>query len=267
MNYFDQLAFSYSGAKLLAISPAHFEARRNLPGDPATETKREFYKAVHHALLEPNSFGDKYAVHDHASYALKAGKDFKADCEAKGLTPIKRKQMDAIDAIYSNFHGHIFTRNIGEFEAEKEFYWDCPDTGARCKAKLDGLVLAGDVAIIFDLKAFTDIWDDRKLANQIGRMKYHWQAAHYCEAVYRLTGKSSRFYNVWYEDKAPHSVRVTEISPGAMVKAHSELSPLKQAFKACLDSNTWPGIQQTEITAIDPSFEQIEDINLEGLEQ
>lgn len=107
---------------------------------------------------------------------------------------------------------------------ELSIYWS-DECGARWKARPD--CFTSD--IVLDLKTTGDCRPDafRRTRERFG---YDLQAAHYVDAVSRLTGDTPRFAFVAIELSAPYSVWIHELTAGELDAARSRLEQLKSAY-------------------------------------
>jgi len=109
-------------------------------------------------------------------------------------------------------------------EKELSIYWTDAAEG-RWKARPD--CFAGDV--IVELKTASD-----PRASRFGKSRRHFgydlQAAHYVEAVSRLTGVTPRFVYVAVESVHPHTVWVYEMSADELRQSRDALEALKTRF-------------------------------------
>ena len=109
-------------------------------------------------------------------------------------------------------------------EKELSIYWTDGGQG-RWKARPD--CFAGDV--IVELKTASD-----PRASRFGKSRrnfgYDLQAAHYVEAVSRLTGVTPRFVYVAVESVHPHTVWVYEMSADELRQSRDALETLKTRF-------------------------------------
>jgi hypothetical protein len=100
---------------------------------------------------------------------------------------------------------------------EMSIYW-ADDAGRRWKARPDCFT----DEIILELKTTTDV-RARGFARTRKRFGYDLQAAHYVDAVRRLTGRTLRFAYVAVELQAPFYAWVHELSRADLARAAAEL--------------------------------------------
>jgi len=111
-------------------------------------------------------------------------------------------------------------------EKELSIYWS-DAAAARWKARPD--CFTSD--IVLDLKTTNDC-RPQAFARTRDRFGYDLQAAHYVEAVARLTGRTPRFAFLAVELCAPYSVWVHELGADDLGAAQRQLDQLKSAYVA-----------------------------------
>ncbi len=109
---------------------------------------------------------------------------------------------------------------------ELSIYWS-DEAGVRWKARPDCFTRE----IVVDLKTTGDCRPQAFKATR-ERFGYDLQAAHYVDAVARLTGNKLRFAFVAVELGAPYSVWVHELAAEELRAARQRLDQLKQAYLA-----------------------------------
>jgi hypothetical protein len=117
---------------------------------------------------------------------------------------------------------------LSQGERELSIYWS-DEAGAMWKARPD--CFTSD--IVMDLKTTSDCRPDAFRRTR-ERLDYDVQAAHYVEAVSRLTGKEPRFAFVAVELREPYSVRVYELDIADLAAARARLSDLKPRYVAAI---------------------------------
>jgi hypothetical protein len=109
---------------------------------------------------------------------------------------------------------------------ELSIYWS--DAADACwKARPDCFT----DEIVLDLKTTSDCRTDA-FARTRERFGYDLQAAHYVDAVARLTGNTPRFAFLAIELSAPYPVRVHELGAAELDAARRRLDELKRAYVA-----------------------------------
>ena len=134
----DRSAVSSTQLKRMLISPAHF-----LSGitDPEESTEALLFGSVLHGrLLEPDTFESRFFAMPKVNRARKEGKQRYAECmvQAAGRTVYPEAWKEPIERIIDNAMTHRKARELlAKGEAEVALVWLDPDTGIKCKIKID----------------------------------------------------------------------------------------------------------------------------------
>ncbi|UCD67375.1 MAG: PD-(D/E)XK nuclease-like domain-containing protein [Betaproteobacteria bacterium] len=180
-------------------------------------------EALHALVLEPEVFAAQYLVLADAEHDLRAPSEhelmqrtwldawqWSALCRARD-TLLACEQFPVADWMSSG-------------KKELSIYWT-DKAGAGWKARPDCFTRD----IVLDLKTTGDCRPDafRRTREQFG---YDLQAAHYTEAVARLTGTTPRFAFLAVELSAPYAVWVHELGADEIGAARLRLDQLKTAY-------------------------------------
>jgi hypothetical protein len=109
-------------------------------------------------------------------------------------------------------------------EKELSIYWS-DESGGRWRARPDCFTQA----VILELKSTSDVRPDA-FARTRERLGYDLQAAHYLEAVERLTGHRPRFIYLTVELIPPRSLWLHELTPRQIEEAASKLEGLRERY-------------------------------------
>jgi hypothetical protein len=119
--------------------------------------------------------------------------------------------------------------------------WDDPDTGLRCKIRLDRWNRRDSK--FADLKTTRDaLRFDAAIIN----FGYHRQAAHYRAGIEVLTGEIHRPHIVAVETTAPFGVRAAPVADSLLTQAADEREDLLRRISEAIESNFWPGYESPE---------------------
>jgi len=201
----------------------------------------EFGTAVHCAVLEPETFAERYATRPaDIGATIKEGKAFKAAADAEGKIVLSEEHARWCAAI---MHRVNENRRMAEWlshdhATEVSLVWE--RDGFLCRARAD-LVIPG-LNIIADLKT-TLTASPEGFARQIGRYHYHTQGAWYVDGMRRLTGQEWTFWLIAAEKHRPFLVTLYELVAGSVAQgaAISECDALFEQYKRCSRERVWPG--------------------------
>jgi len=206
-----------------------------------------FGSACHKYILEgPDAFCEEYAVAPNVDKRTKAGKEaweaFSAENEGK--TAVSSDDADTfllMDDMIANCK--LAEKLIhGKGETEQAFFWTDPETGEKCKIKVDRLVKFNRRWYVVDYKT-TACAETFHFNSDIWKMGYYMQAGMYCEGVKiaRKLRKMPGFLFVAQEKKAPFSVNVIEVSEELMNAGVAKFHQLLEKYHDCKALDQWPG--------------------------
>ena len=184
-------------------------------------------EALHALVLEPDAFATQYLV-------LTDGQSSKTAVSEEEA--MRRQWLDAWqwialhharDALFACKQFPV-ANWLSEGEKELSIYWRDED-GAKWKARPDCFT----ADIVLDLKTTTDSRPEAFRRTR-ERHDYDVQAAHYIEAVSKLTGREPRFAFVAVELSKPYPVRVHELDFADLASARARLADLKSRYVAAV---------------------------------
>jgi len=243
----DKQSISRSGLMDFDKSPYHYWAKHINPDRPVNEPTPAMIlgSAAHTLILEPEKWGDFYAVMP----------------EKKLLKDVGREEYDAnqdrIEAVKQNlgkktilsFNDYMTLRGmkaafevnlnavglLHETEIEKSFFWRCPISGLMLKCRPDFL----SRNYIGDLKTCADA-SPRAFQNAIATGAYHVQGAMIRAAVDQLEGR--RIDNVIFiaiETKYPYAMGIYVLDEYALEAGHKKYQELAVSLAQAMIDNRW----------------------------
>ena len=242
MGTFD--ALSYSGAKEMLRSPAHYRAYKDKPRTPPTPAM-EFGSAMHWLVFQPEKW-DALVVPDisdsHNSNNWKAfrgslpdgaivlppgdGTPTKPGIEiAKKMHAALQKKKSVMDILGRKGAAE----RMGLFEDQAYGFW--------WKIRPDFLVDLMVIEYKTDTNAGIGAYV-RKLAN----MEYHLQGGLYALGASIITGVHHRQFKwIVQEKEEPFESRVYSASPLMLDEARHTLGQIAETYARCRETNEWPG--------------------------
>ncbi len=182
-------------------------------------------EAFHALVLEPQMFSKHYLVLADTT----VGQQVDSEGDAMQRQWLDAWQWSALcrgrDALLESRQAPV-SDWLSAGKKELSIYW-ADSRGARWKARPD--CFTDD--IVLDLKTTTDCRNEpfRRTRERFG---YDLQAAHYVDAVARLTGATPRFAFLAVELNTPCAVRVHELDDLELDAARRRLEVLKNAYIA-----------------------------------
>jgi hypothetical protein len=252
-DYHCSPAISKSGMDLIARSPLHYYTAIL---DPNREVREEtasmaFGTAVHTAILEPETYRERYVVMPKVDKRTKEGKNiaeaFEAEAAAKGATLITQVEDEKIDRIMHSVHDHpVAQKLLSTGVAEQSCFWRDAETDVWCRVRPDWLI-ASPLAIV-DLKTTPDGSLDAFRAAS-WKWRYYVQAAFYLDGVAAATGdRPDSFMFLVVEKEAPFAVSVFYADEEFIAAGRAEYRRCLRIYADCFQNNKWPGYD----TAIQP---------------
>lgn len=182
-------------------------------------------QALHAAMLEPGRFHREYFVLDPDAPEQAYGEEgdvfdriWLSSAEHAGL----RAMQQAIRE-----HARVpLAAALDSGVRELSIYWT-DETGARWKARPD--CFSEDT--IYELKTTQDV-RPAAFARTRRRFGYDLQAAHYVEAVRRLTGRTPAFAYIAIEPRPPYYVWVHALASADLDRAADELAGVRRRYLA-----------------------------------
>ena len=211
-----------------------------------------FGSACHKYVLEKDEFGDEYAVAPKVDKRTKEGKaaweQFAVENEGKEL--VAQTDVDTFEEMRTALMNCPLAKKLicGKGETEQAFFWTDPETGEKCKIKVDRLVKYNRRWYVVDYKT-CQCAETFRFNSEIWKLGYFMQAGMYCEGVKaaKKLKKLPGFLFVAQEKKAPYSVNVIEVSEDVMNAGVSKFHQLLEKYHNCKVLDNWPGYMTDNI--------------------
>ena len=205
-----------------------------------------FGSACHKFILENEDFPGEYALAPNVDKRTKAGKEeWETFLATIGdWTPISMDDNQIMVDMYAALERTPLAKKLvfGKGETEQAFFWTDPDTGEKCKIKVDRLVKYNRRWYVVDYKT-TQCAETFRFNSDMWKLGYHLQAAMYTEGVMKAKKLKKRpgFLFVAQEKKPPYSVNVIEVSEEVMNAGVAKFHQLLDKLHACKVIDQWPG--------------------------
>ena len=211
-----------------------------------------FGSACHKFILENEDFPGEYAIAPNVDKRTKAGKEewetFLATIGDR--TPISMDDNQIMVDMYAAIERTPLAKKLvfGKGETEQAFFWTDPETGEKCKIKVDRLVKYNRRWYVVDYKT-CQCAETFRFNSEIWKLGYFMQAGMYCEGVKaaKKLKKLPGFLFVAQEKKAPYSVNVIEVSEDVMNAGVSKFHQLLEKYHNCKVLDNWPGYMTDNI--------------------
>lgn len=245
---------------LLGQSPLHaFMAspRLNPNWEPVNKKTFDIGRAAHREVLGRG--GDWTVIPaeilaSNGAASTKEAKAFREDARARGQTPIKADEAEAIKIMALKLHLRLKDMGItlDPDYSEQAAFARIDDVWCRC---LVDNAPNHPRAPLYDLKTTTDANPD-KIARTIMDYGYDVQAEHYRQTWKAATGEDRPFRFIFIEKEPPHEICVVELSGEDLMMAQKRIRRAREIWRNCLDAGDWPGYPLEVVQVKLPEFYQ-----------
>jgi hypothetical protein len=248
--YRESDALSVSGVKALSISAAHFQ-------NSLTQTKKKtpaltFGSAFHARVLEPEIYAERYVAKE-LNLRTNLGRAERDEMEANGVTILSPEDGEAVEGMARAIEAHpIASVLFSGGESEVSWFWKCPRTGVKKKARTD--YWRKDINTIVDLKT-TELATKSEIQRAMRTYKYRWQADYYSDGVAQCLGvpqSNINFTFVFIEKKPPYGIRIITATAETNAPARVQYEPHVLQYAECKATGVWPAypavIETDELT-------------------
>jgi hypothetical protein len=253
-------AVNWTTLKEMRRSPLHYK-HRLAHARPDTSPLRAG-RSAHTAVFEPDRFMLDYAVFKGKTRRGKAWEEFLAAHPGQTILTVKEyaTALAYRDAVRKS---PLASPYLATGEAEKAIEWTDPETGLRCKARLD--FLSTSRPAIVDLKGSATIAYGAFIATAY-RMGYHCQLGLYQWGVKEALGLDLPVVVIPVEANAPHDVGAFPYGEPELEAGLNEARSMLVKLAYHLEKNDWPGQYDEEQVIEFPAWvTRHEDENLTDL--
>lgn len=233
-------AISRSDLWKLRRSPEIFKYSLDFPDEPTDALL--FGQVFHKYVLEPDTFGDEFAVEPDCDRRTKEGKAVYELFlkEAEGKTIVSRAMMLQAAQMGNAVLNNETAAKLLNGEHEKEFFWTDAATKEKCKCRVDVLKKTKDNLVIVDLKTCADASTETFQREAI-KYGYDFQAAMYSEGVYKKTKRKPKFCFIAVEKKPPYAVNIFLADDNFIEHGVNIFRELITLYHSCKQTGNWYG--------------------------
>ena len=268
-EYLEIEAVNWSTLKEMRRSALHYRHRVTVPREDTASLRAG--RIAHTAVFEPERFATDYALFDHENKGGKVVRNGnvweefkKANAHKTIITPAEHAKAMALSAAV---RAHpLASPYLQRGHAEKTIQWTDPETGLRCKGRID--FDSSSKRAIVDLKSSASIAYG-PFASTSYRLGYHCQLGFYQWGYKEATGEDLPVVVIPVEASAPHDVTAFEYSQDCLDTGREEARSLLVKLAHHREKNTWPGQYAEELVLEFPAWvdaDDNEDISDLGLE-
>lgn len=243
---------SQSTLKHMRYSPAKclWEMNHPRPPSPAMELGR----AIHAALLEPETFNAEWCIRPKFDRRTKDGKAAAEEWERKnaGRQGIDATDMDTVNNVAARvFDNDFYGRFFKAGEKECSFWSEDAEHRIIKRCRLDNYIPAENM--IVDLKT-TECAQPEAFQRDIWKYLYHVQAAYYTDIVREVTGKNCSFFIVAVEKTKDCDVTVHLVGDDAIANGRAMYKKWLAEYVKCFRADVWPGYKEQVNTYQTPAW-------------
>tara|TARA_R100001460_G_C3555520_1_gene175455 strand:+ start:1231 stop:1953 length:723 start_codon:yes stop_codon:yes gene_type:complete len=212
---------SYSALSQFKKSPNHLLAYWNK--EFKTTDAMQFGSLVHKLILQPDTFGDDFAVFEGARRAGKAWQEFSQTNQDK--TIIKQSELDAANNILNNAMQHDIVKTMLQNATAKELELNWQHKEVNFKGFADILTTYEGKQCVVDIKTTTDA--GKRFERDLYYNDYKMQLAMYQDQF----GKDCEAYIIAIETTTPFNVQVYKLDDSLLFKGWMDYDYLTEKFK------------------------------------
>jgi hypothetical protein len=259
MNFSDYRkipALNASSLKAILRSPAYYLWTQQRP-DYDTDAMR-LGRAVHAAVFEPELFKREFAVFPGSARRGKAWDEFKAAHDARNI--LTQTQHDTATRMAYAVRSHpVCAQWLAHGEAEQTIQWTDPDSGRKCKARLDWIGPEG----LIDLKTCRDP-DLRSFGRDCMTYRYPLQMGFYTDGARAALSYRGPSRIIAVGSTEPHEVVPYRLDEPFLDLGRDQYRDAIRRLQACEESGQWPGLAPVEMPLVLPGW-AFEDFDTEPL--
>lgn len=226
-------------------------AQEYLRHPPAPTEAMELGQATHAAVLEPDLFEKEWVCGlttdsgAHLPRTSNANKARWAEFEAKhhGKGILKLADWEMCLSLRDAVRKHPAARELlygAKGVNELSGVYDDPDTGIRCKFRLDRYTTWDRYGTIIDFKTARNA-SRRTFGRDASNLGYYSQAWQYLHGLEVLAPAPRRFIFIVAEKEPPFAVAVYEVGQDALQAGKEEYDRQLAMYAEALQTGRWPG--------------------------
>lgn len=220
-------------------------AREFIEHPPQQTEAQALGHATHVAILEPDRFAVEFGVMeymgDRRSSKVRAEEEaFRAKHSSMTFMAPEEHALclKLRDAVWAHPTASELLKGKGFNEASA--VWVDPETGLRCKERLDRLTTLGTASVVVDLKT-TKNASRYSFSKAIHDLYYHQQAGMYLSGLEEVAPYPRKFMFIAVEKDPPHCVAVYELEDDAIEIGRDEFHKHLRMYAECVSTGVWPG--------------------------
>lgn len=239
-EYRNHPAVSRSELWRIHESPEKFMYFKEHPEDPTPVLL--FGQVFHKLALEPETFGEEFAVCPDVDRRTREGKQaWEAFAQqVTTQTVIPGVVFEQAQAMCASIAAVPFARKLLSGAREVPFFWVDEITGEECKCRTDCLNTQYSQPIIVDVKSATDASTEAFIKDAI-KYGYDFQAAMYSEGVAKHIHQTPLFVFIVVEKTPPYAVNILQADELFLKRGHGLFREYIGIYHDCKQTGNWYG--------------------------
>jgi hypothetical protein len=247
-SYFSEDRINCSGLKLIARTPAHFKYYKEHLNEKPPTPSFILGTAVHCAVLEPDTFKDRYAVAPQCDKRTKEGKAIWANLEADKKIILSDSDYESVVGMSQSVLTHETAAKLLE-KGDPEVTVFTDIEGIPAKARLDWY----RNGIILDLKTTTAA-DPESFSRSCANFGYSLQCAWYLDCCRAIGLEAHSMIFITVESSAPYLVSCYEFDDVSLDYGRDHYRSALNKYRECLALDDWHGFPKDIQTISLPSW-------------
>ncbi len=201
-----------------------------------------FGQMAHKLVLEPETFGDEFAVAPDCDRRTKEGKaawDLFMEMNGEKMI-VKSADYDKAVGMRNALMQNDMVMKLLSGKHEIPLFWTDELTGEKCKVRLDCFTPLSSGAVVIDYKTTSDASTESFIRSAIN-YGYDFQAAMYTEAVRRVMDRDAVFIFIAQEKDPPYAVNVLAADQLLVQRGYDTFRELLGIYHDCKTSGNWYG--------------------------
>lgn len=221
-------------------SPQKFRYAKDHPEEPTAALL--FGQVFHKLALEPDSFGDEFAVAPSVDRRTSDGKQAWSEFLDKvdGRTVVPTEMLEQAAEMVAALGSVPLAVKLLDGAHETPFFWVDSLTGEQCKCRTDCLNTRYSQSIIVDLKSANDASTEAFMRDAV-KYGYDLQAAMYSSGVEANTGKRPLFVFIAVEKNPPYAVNILQADELFIRRGENLFREYIEEYHYCKKSGNWYG--------------------------
>lgn len=240
-----ETSLSYSGAKEILRSPAHYRWSRE---NRVVKKAFDYGHAAHAQVLGAGADVVEIPagiLASNGAISTAAAKEFVAEARAAGQVPLKGDDIAVINAMADKLREHPVARRLLDPDngrPEVSAFWRDAETRLMLRARFDWLTqLPSGRPAIVDYKSTGQSADPRRWGREAGNLGYFIQDPWYREGFDTLHhGEEAAFLFVVQEKDPPFHVSVCELDDDSRAAGAEAAALARATYVQCMTTGEWP---------------------------